>query len=52
MPDTQQTIALAGVGSLGKYVYEELVKSDFYNVIVISRRVSPPNPCSSHKQHH
>ena len=39
----QQTIALAGVGSLGKYIYEELTSDVRFNVIVISRQVNELN---------
>ncbi|MCJ1404226.1 hypothetical protein MMC11_007451 [Xylographa trunciseda] len=38
MPEMQQTIALAGVGGLGRYVYEELITDDRFNVVVISRQ--------------
>jgi len=40
MPNTQKTIALAGVGSLGEYIYEELTADDRFSVVVISRQVS------------
>lgn len=43
MPNTGQVIAVAGVGDLGKYICEELLASDKFTVIVLSRGVSRPN---------
>ena len=43
MPDNRQVIAVAGVGDLGKYICEELLTSDDFTVIVLSRRVRRPN---------
>lgn len=43
MPNTREIIAVAGVGDLGKYICEELVASDKFDVIVLSRGVSLPN---------
>jgi saccharopine dehydrogenase-like NADP-dependent oxidoreductase len=47
MSDKQQTIALAGVGNVGKYIYEELAADDRFDVVVISRQVSeqPKSRC-------
>ena len=44
MPNTREVIAVAGVGDLGKYICEELVASDQFDVIVLSRGVSRPKP--------
>lgn len=37
MSDSRQTIALAGAGDLGRYVYEELLASPLFDVVVLSR---------------
>lgn len=37
-----QTIAVAGVGNLGKYICEELLKDERFEVVVLARQVSPP----------
>ena len=37
MPDSRQTIVLAGVGDLGRYVCEELLASPHFDVVVLSR---------------
>lgn len=36
---SRQVIALAAVGCMGKYVCEELLKDDRFDVVVISRSV-------------
>ncbi|MCJ1281405.1 hypothetical protein MMC26_000724 [Xylographa opegraphella] len=38
MSNTRQTIVLAGAGSVGRYVYEELTSDDRFDVVIISRR--------------
>lgn len=43
MSDTRQVIAVAGVGDLGKYICEELLASDEFTAIVLSRGVRRPN---------
>ncbi|KAI4145783.1 MAG: hypothetical protein LQ341_002273 [Variospora aurantia] len=42
MTVSRQTIALAAVGSIGKFVCEELLSDDRFNVVVISRGVRRP----------
>ena len=47
MAASRQTIALAAVGSMGKFVCEDLLADDRFNVVVISRGVrslSAPHP--------
>lgn len=39
MPHQQQVIALAGVGDVGRYVCEELIADDRFDVVVLSRNV-------------
>ena len=39
---SRQVIALAAVGCMGKYVCEELLADDRFDVVVISRAVSRP----------
>lgn len=39
MTGLRQVIALAGVGNLGKYLCEELLSDDRYDVVVLSRKV-------------
>jgi uncharacterized protein YbjT (DUF2867 family) len=39
MSSTRQVIALAAVGNLGRYICEELVADDRFDVVVISRQV-------------
>ena len=39
MDITRKTVALAGVGNLGKYVYEELRNQKRFDVVVIARKV-------------
>ena len=34
-----QVIALAGVGNLGRYICEELIKDKSFDVVVLSRHV-------------
>lgn len=34
------TIAIAGVGNLGRYLCEEILQSSSFNLIVLSRKVS------------
>lgn len=41
MTDNHQVIALCSVGSLGKYLCDELLADGRYTFIVISRQVSP-----------
>jgi predicted dinucleotide-utilizing enzyme len=41
MSSARQVIALVGVGNLGKYICEELVADDRFDLVVISRRVIP-----------
>ena len=44
MTDNRQVIALCSVGSLGKYLCDELLADGRYTFVVISRQVSPkPN---------
>ena len=40
MAAERQVIALAGVGDFGKYVCEELLADDRFEVVVISRGVN------------
>lgn len=55
MAPSRQTIALAAVGSMGKFVCEALLRDDRFDVVVISRGVrSPPPPpllCSWNPSH-
>ncbi|KAL9638264.1 MAG: hypothetical protein Q9164_001667 [Protoblastenia rupestris] len=48
MSTTRQTIAVAGVGDLGKYICEELLASPHFDIIVLTRSVSHLTPQSSH----
>jgi hypothetical protein len=41
MTDNHQVIALCSVGSLGKYLVDELLADGRYKFVVISRQVSP-----------
>ena len=41
MTDNYQVIALCSVGSLGKYLCDELLADGRYKFVVISRQVSP-----------
>ena len=41
MTDNHQVIALCSVGSLGKYLCDELLTDGRYTFVVISRQVSP-----------
>ena len=43
MAASRQTIALAAVGSMGKFVCEDLLADDRFNVVVISRGVRSPS---------
>jgi len=40
MVKARQTIALAGVGDLGRYVCEELLESSQFDIVVLTREVS------------
>ncbi len=40
MSNKRQTIALAGVGNLGRYICEELISDDRFDVVAISRQVN------------
>lgn len=40
MVKDRQTIALAGVGDLGRYVCEELLESSEFDIVVLTREVS------------
>jgi len=42
MSMTPQVIALAGAGDLGRYVCEELLASDQFHVVVLTRGVRAP----------
>lgn len=44
MSSTRQVIALAAVGNLGRYICEELVADDRFDVVVISRQVIRARP--------
>lgn len=41
MTENHQVIALCSVGSLGKYLCDELLADGRYTFVVISRQVSP-----------
>ncbi|KAF9889553.1 hypothetical protein FE257_007263 [Aspergillus nanangensis] len=43
----KQTIALAGVGDFGRYIYEVLDADDRYNVVILSRQSKPLYPPSA-----
>ncbi|KAK3172577.1 hypothetical protein OEA41_005901 [Lepraria neglecta] len=51
MPRTRQTIAVAGVGDLGKYICEELLTSSDFSVIVLSRVVHASLLAACQKSH-
>jgi len=40
MVQARQTIALAGVGDLGRYVCEGLIESSEFDIVVLTREVS------------
>jgi tRNA A37 threonylcarbamoyladenosine dehydratase len=39
MAKLRQVIAVAGVGDLGKYACEELIRDERYDLVVLSRKV-------------
>lgn len=48
MQNEKQVIALAGVGAVGKYFCEELLASDRFDIVVLSRSVRSIPTSSSH----